>query len=388
MQVMQWPLLDKSNAIVGMFHHNTSSSILSRGSAKFFAGRIEARHTHEEKKQLRHNPYIDLWQHRPNLLRRSRRSFRPETMKSTRPTFKQKISKHSGIIESKVNLNRKFSNEYKLADIHGQARVLGRGGYSCVHLGWHIPSAQHYAIKVVTKRYLLECDIDNVRREVSIHRGLNHANVVRFVEHFEDGDAMRLVVEHCEGGDLQRYMQRSGGSQTLSEKAAINVFRHIVKAVAYVHQQGIIHGDIKPENVLLTKDPFSVVKLCDFGLSRNATDVRYFRHTGSVSKVPFENQVGTMGYVAPEMYKSQHFGQAIDMWALGIMLFRCLVGYAPFFPAAKCAMETLKFNETDWEGFSDQCQDFVRNLLHPNPNDRLTAMAALSHPWILDIQSL
>ena len=234
MQVMQWPLLDKSNAIVGMFHHNTSSSILSRGSAKFFAGRIEARHEHEEKKHLRHNPYIDLWQHRPNLLRRSRRSFRPETMKSTRPTFKQKISKHSGIIESKVNLNRKFSDEYKLADIHGQARVLGRGGYSCVHLGWHIPSAQHYAIKVVTKRYLLERDIDNVRREVSIHRGLNHANVVRFVEHFEDGDTMRLVVEHCEGGDLQRYMQRSGGSQTLSEKAAINVFRHIVKAIAYV----------------------------------------------------------------------------------------------------------------------------------------------------------
>merc|ERR1711862_728724 len=153
--------------------------------------------------------------------------------------------------------------------------------------------------------------------------GLVHANVVRFVDHFEDNEAIRLVVEHCEGGDLQRYMQRPGGNQTLSEKAAINVFQHIVKAVAYIHQQGIIHGDIKPENVLFTKDPFSVVKLCDFGLSRHATDVRYFRHTGSVSKVPFESKFGTVGYVAPEMYKSQHFGQAIDMWALGIMLFRC-----------------------------------------------------------------
>lgn len=297
-------------------------------------------------------------------------------------------SSHSGIIESKINLKPKFSEQYQLADLTGQPRVLGRGGYSCVHLASHIASARHYAIKVVTKRYLLKRDISNIRREISIHSGLAHTNVVRFIEHFEDEETIRLVIEHCEGGDLQRYMQRPGGTQTLSEKSAINIFQHIVKAVAYVHQQGIIHGDIKPENVLITKDLVSGVKLCDFGLSRHATDARYFRHTGSVSKVPFESKVGTAGYVAPEMFKSQPFGKAIDMWALGIMLFRCLVGYAPFYPASKCVSATLTFHEDDWEGFSYNCQDFLRQLLHPNPAERLTAMAALSHPWILDIQSL
>ena len=257
-----------------------------------------------------------------------------------------------------------------------------------MHVGSHVPSSRHYAIKVVTKRYLLKRDIDNIHREIAIQSGLVHPNVARLVDHYEDGETILLVIEHCNGGDLHSYMQRPGGNQTLSEKVAIKIFQHIVKALAYIHQQDIIHGDIKPENVLFTKDPFFVVKLCDFGLSKHATDVRYFRRTGSVSKVPFESRVGTIGYVAPEMHKSQHYGKAIDMWALGIMLFRCLVGYAPFCPAYTCVTETLSFHGSDWEGFSDNCQDFLRKLLNPNPKERLTAMAALSHPWILDMQSL
>ena len=75
MQVVQWPLLDKRNPILGIFHHNRASLILARGSAKFFSHDILPRHIHEERKQLRYNPYIDLWQHNPDLLRRSRQSF-------------------------------------------------------------------------------------------------------------------------------------------------------------------------------------------------------------------------------------------------------------------------------------------------------------------------
>jgi len=332
----------------------------------------------EEKEQLRHNANVDSCPHRPGLQSSCK------SLVSVKPTGAAlKSSSNLGTIESKVSPARKFFDDYKLADSNGQARVLGRGGYSCVHLGCHVPSAQLYAVKVVTKRYLLKRDIGNIRRETSIHSRLAHANVVRFIEHFEDADAIKMIVEHCEGGDLQQYMQRPGGHNTLSGKSARHIFQHIVKALAYVHEQGIIHCDVKPQNVLFaTNDPSSVIKLCDFGLSRPATDTRYWRRSGSVSKVPFEGKIGSAGYVAPEMYKCKHFDQAIDMWALGIMLFRCLVGYAPFYPASKCATEKVNFHKSDWEGVSDQCKDFLRKLLQPRPEERLTAMAALSHPWI------
>lgn len=484
-----WPLLKKSHPVLGVFHHNSAPPVLTSGCAKFFSGWVQSRLVHEEQKQLRHNPYIDLIQHRPELLRCAYESFgrlgheRPpspitllrqrsedtghqpllsqidatvpvknmSTVDSTRcqasprtlirragaPTdegwaglkssgggqkrffvlddrlernsiteghsesklgttsppnpctnqssacVEPKVSTLHGSINVAASLKHvpHFLDEYKLEEHKG--RILGRGGYSCVRLGYHKKTHDKYAVKIVTKRYLSNRDIANVRREVAIHSTLNHPNVVRLIDHFEDAEAIQLIVEHCEGGDLDRHLRRPGYGQTLSEKTAVNVFKQILRAIAYIHQNDIIHADIKPENVLFKKDPFSIVKLCDFGLSMSAKDVRYFRRTGSVSKVPFETKLGTSGYVAPEMFKSQNFGKAIDLWALGIMLFRCLVGYTPFQPPSSCTTEPLCFHKPDWEGFSEHCQDFLCQLLRKNPSERLTANAALTHPWIL-----
>ena len=91
------------------------------------------------------------------------------------------------------------------------------------------------------------------------------------------------------------------------------------QALTFLHDKNIIHGDIKPQNVLLSKKPFSIVKICDFGNARYAKDVRYFSKTGSVSKVPYTCITGTHGYIAPEILNKQNYGPEIDVWAAGIM---------------------------------------------------------------------
>ena len=80
------------------------------------------------------------------------------------------------------------------------------------------------------------------------------------------------------------------------------------------------------------------LKLCDFGLSRKVPDVRFFKHTGDVHRVPFEGMEGTMAYIAPEMFQQQSYTKAVDVWSVGIMLYEMLVGYTPFYPPV-CASD-------------------------------------------------
>lgn len=157
----------------------------------------------------------------------------------------------------------------------------------------------------------------------------------------------------------------------------------LILALNYLHQQGIIHHDIKPSNILLSK-PLQEsggedleVKLCDFGASR----VMELKPSGMTS--PFRGIYGTSGYLAPELLQQQRmYNCSIDIWSTGIVLFEIIYSYAPFYPPSACCMTSVEFppNSRFFQS-SEEVQDLISKMLQPDPALRLTASEVLAHAW-------
>jgi calcium/calmodulin-dependent protein kinase kinase 2 len=160
-----------------------------------------------------------------------------------------------------------------------------------------------------------------LRREVDIMRALQHPNLVRLFEVIDDrvSDKVLMVVEYCEGGALVRPGQLTP-ERRMPEPIAQFYFRQMAAGLAYLHGNNVVHGDMKPENVLLAGD--ATVKIADFGQSQFLNDGG---HT------TFKQTLGTPAYLAPEVCAGREYrGQPADVWALGISLYYLIFGELPF----------------------------------------------------------
>lgn len=275
---------------------------------------------------------------------------------------------------------------------------LGDGSYAVVKPGISRDNGKEVAIKQIHKRYLRTEDSRKaVDREVEIHLRLRHRNIVRLYEIYETTDFLYLVMEKANHGNLKDLLQVK---RRLPEAEAVKIAQQIVRAVFFCHGVGVLHCDLKPENVLLNDPKASVpdsnsssgsetgskvsdlnVQLCDFGLSVKVPDVRFYKYTGDVHKVPFTGVTGTVGYIAPELLQQQSYGKPVDMWSVGIMIYEMLCGFQPFYPPQACVDEPADFNERIWKKFSSEAKDLCQNLLCRDPIKRFTAEEALAHPW-------
>ena len=201
-----------------------------------------------------------------------------------------------------------ISNEYRIVD------VIGEGGMGRVYRALQMSRNRIVAVKVLTAS-----DPKAVPRAVNearIQQGLRHPNIVEFYEQVEWDGRPCLVLEYVEGVTLAEHLQRRGAmpvAQTLA------IFSQIVFAVAYIHEHGIVHRDIKAANIRITAD--GRAKLLDFGIAKNEFSPQ-LTQTGFV--------VGTVEYLAPEQINSGKADERSDIWALGILLFEMLTGSVPF----------------------------------------------------------
>ena len=153
--------------------------------------------------------------------------------------------------------------------------------------------------------------------EVEILSHLDHPNVVKLFEIYDEGDVLYLVMELMEGGEL---FDRIVEKESYSEMEAAETIKPIIDSIRYCHENGIIHRDLKPENLLyMTTEQNSIIKISDFGLAR------------FVQNELATTACGTPGYVAPEIVGGKGYGKEVDYWSIGIILYIMLCGFPPFY---------------------------------------------------------
>ncbi|VVA32981.1 PREDICTED: calcium-dependent [Prunus dulcis] len=255
-------------------------------------------------------------------------------------------------------------------------RELGRGEFGITYLCTEASSGEKFACKSISKKKLRTAvDIEDVRREVEIMRHLPpHPNIVTLKDTYEDEEAVHIVMELCEGGEL---FDRIVARGHYTERAAASVMKTIVEVVQMCHKHGVMHRDLKPENFLFAnKKETAPLKAIDFGLSV------FFKPDEEFNEI-----VGSPYYMAPEVLK-RNYGPEVDIWSAGVILYILLCGVPPFWAeteqgvAQAIIRSVIDFKRDPWPRVSDNAKDLVKKMLDPDPKRRLTAQEVLDHPWI------
>ena len=279
--------------------------------------------------------------------------------------YAKKIKVEPGIFV--IENTERFQNVYKLA------QSLGSGIYGQVKTCFHKETGQKRAVKIFQKNLTNSNDEKlQLLKEISILKELDHPNIIRMYEFFEDVSRLYLVMEYCSGGELFTEILKR---QSFSEKEAAKIFHQLLSAISYLHSEGIIHGDINPENILLEdKNEYLNVKLADFGSSIIKSEICIGRV--NISK-PY--------YAAPETYEGIN-NEESDLWSCGVILYILLCGHPPFdgendeqiIALAKRAR--VKMDGIIWNKISPEVKDLINHLLCFASN-RIDASDALKHPW-------
>ena len=194
--------------------------------------------------------------------------------------------------------------------------ITGKGAYSTVKKAINTKTREMVALKIYEKRKLpSEAMKNNILREIKILKSLNHPNVVKIIACINTEPSIIIVLEYLEGTSLKEYLNKEG---SLSESAAMPIFKEIIKAITYCHSKGISHRDIKIDNVVITAK--NEVKIIDFGFSIWAKE-----------NAKCKMFCGTPAYMAPEIIIGvEYYPFPADVWALGVMLYIILIGTLPF----------------------------------------------------------
>ena len=231
-----------------------------------------------------------------------------------------------------------------------------------------------YAIKSIMKTKI-EYRIDLLERELSLLMTVNHPNIVKFYEVYEDDQYIHLVMELCTGGELFDQLASKG---RYTEAEAARIMKSLLGAVAHLHSLEIAHRDLKPENIMLsTPDPNADIKIIDFGLAKQSLSTQSGQNT----------VLGSSYYVAPEVLQNS-YGLSCDIWSCGVILFMLLSGKPPFDGATDITIyqqiikSNYSLNGSEWERISSEGKEFVTLLLNPDHKHRISAKDALEHPWM------
>jgi len=281
-----------------------------------------------------------------------------------------------------MKIGRKWfiqSKKEKIEDVYAfrsDKDMLGSGTYGSVFRGVHKISKETRAIKAIAKNKVT--NPESFKNEIEIMRKLDHPNIIKLYETFEDARNVYLVMELCKGGELFDRITQKGH---FTEDEARIAFKQVIYAINYCHTFNIAHRDLKPENFLyLTKDEDSSLKVIDFGLSK------VFKDGGQGDSKAMSTRVGTPYYISPEVLKGK-YDQSCDVWSAGVILYILLCGYPPFYgDSDREILESIykgvfAFDGEEWLTVSEEVKDLIKKMITV-PEKRLTAEKVLEHPWM------
>ncbi|XP_019594533.2 myosin light chain kinase, smooth muscle isoform X2 [Rhinolophus sinicus] len=266
------------------------------------------------------------------------------------------------------------NTEQKVSDFYDIEERLGSGKFGQVFRLVEKKTRKIWAGKFF-KAYSAK-EKEAIREEIGIMNCLHHPKLVQCVDAFEEKANIVMVLEIVSGGELfERIIDEDF---ELTERECIQYMKQISEGVEYIHKQGIVHLDLKPENIMCVNKTGTRIKLIDFGLARR------LENAGSL-KVLF----GTPEFVAPEVINYEPIGYATDMWSIGVICYILVSGLSPFMgdndneTLANVTSATWDFDDEAFDEISDDAKDFISNLLKKDMKNRLNCTQCLQHPWLM-----
>lgn len=290
-----------------------------------------------------------------------------------------------------------FRKTAPIQEFYNLGKGLGNPGtYGCVQHATLIKDpSKEFAVKIINKwkfkdKYLTKSFFTDLRTECRLmQKAQDHPSIIEIYEVFESINNLYIVMTACHGGELFERIQADDG---FSEVKASKIFGQMLSALYYIHQLGIMHCDLKPENFIFKDKKSLRIKMIDFGMAKIVKWREYYKRMN-----------GTPYYIAPEVLNGK-YNRACDMWSMGVILFILVYGFPPFFTAegnGKSKSETYNaiykkirqgFEPKVKPGYgawftkdipvSNEYKDLVARLLRSNVASRMTAEEALAHPWI------
>lgn len=250
-------------------------------------------------------------------------------------------------------------------------RTIGDGTSASVHRALNMETKKQVAVKVIQKKMLERDSASRVANELKAWRQLKHPNICQLYEVYNTPSSFYFVCELAENGDLLEFINNHG---FFKEKQARRLFTQILSAVEHCHAHGIVHRDMKLENILI--DQAGNAKLTDFGFAG-------FFDPNSDNRL--HEWCGSPPYAAPEIFLgSPYYGPEIDVWSLGVVLFAMCTGTLPFLgDSFELLMKQVLEGRFDVPFFMSMgCENLVRKMMRLESKDRVTMDKIKAHSWL------
>lgn len=251
---------------------------------------------------------------------------------------------------------------------------LGSGSYATVYKAFSKTSKREVvAIKCVEKSSLNKPATENLLTEISILKKMKHEHIVEMKDFLWDNKHIYIIMELCSGGDLSTFVKTR---RTLPEKVVKRFLQQLAIALQYLRSHNIAHMDLKPQNILLSSRQNPTLKLADFGFAQ------YLKPQDDATSMR-----GSPLYMAPEILLNRKYDARVDLWSVGVILYECLFGKAPyssqsFSELAKKIMNPKPIQIPYGVDISDECRDLLTRLLQREPDERISFEEFFTHPFI------
>ncbi|KAL5761355.1 hypothetical protein ACOSP7_017619 [Xanthoceras sorbifolium] len=269
---------------------------------------------------------------------------------------------------SAFHKSKTLDNKYMLGD------EIGKGAYGRVYKGLDLENGDFVAIKQVSLENIAQEDLNIIMQEIDLLKNLNHKNIVKYLGSSKTKSHLHIILEYVENGSLANIIKPNKFGPFPESLVAVYIAQ-VLEGLVYLHEQGVIHRDIKGANILTTKE--GLVKLADFGVATKLTEADVNTHS----------VVGTPYWMAPEVIEMSGVCAASDIWSVGctvIELLTCVPPYYDLQPMPALFRIVQDEHPPIPDSLSPDITDFLRQCFKKDARQRPDAKTLLSHPWILN----
>ncbi|ANM64430.1 Protein kinase domain [Arabidopsis suecica] len=267
---------------------------------------------------------------------------------------------------SQFHKSKTLDNKYMLGD------EIGKGAYGRVYIGLDLENGDFVAIKQVSLENIGQEDLNTIMQEIDLLKNLNHKNIVKYLGSLKTKTHLHIILEYVENGSLANIIKPNKFGP-FPESLVTVYIAQVLEGLVYLHEQGVIHRDIKGANILTTKE--GLVKLADFGVATKLNEADFNTHS----------VVGTPYWMAPEVIELSGVCAASDIWSVGCTIIELLTCVPPYYDLQPMpALYRIVQDDTPPipDSLSPDITDFLRLCFKKDSRQRPDAKTLLSHPWI------